>query len=99
MNNLKDKTAAIFYETIDLCSYPSCNDFSGNETVVRHGDLATVLSYKGQPWQIRNSSRWDCYNVYEILINGNVCQAFKHNLEPARASYSTLLKGHDKAGK
>jgi len=78
----RDHSLAIFYESIDLFSYPSCNDFSGKQTVVRHGDLATVLSFKGRPFQIHYSSRWDCYDVYEVLINGNVCQVFKHNLEP-----------------
>ena len=81
VSSSKDHSLAIFYEKIDLFSYPSCNDFLGNKTVVRHGDLATVLSYKGHPFQFMNSSRWDCYDVYEILINGEVCQAFKHNLE------------------
>lgn len=78
----KNHLEGILYEKIDLLSYPSCNDFFGKQTVVRHGDLATVLSFKGRPFQFHTTSRWDCYDVYEILINGNVCQVFRYNLEP-----------------
>lgn len=79
---LRDNSTAILYENINLATYPSCNDFLGRQTVVRHGDLATVLSYQGHPWQFQNSPRWDCYDVYEVLINGNICHAFMHSLEP-----------------
>ena len=95
INQDRDHSLAIFYETIDLFSYPSCNDFKGKQTVVRHGDLATVLSYKGHPFQFQNSSRWDYYDVYEILINGEVCQAFKHNLDPVKGFCPTILEGPD----
>ena len=46
----KNHLEGILYEKIDLLSYPSCNDFFGKQTVVRHGDLATVLSFKGRPF-------------------------------------------------
>lgn len=97
--NDRDKSLAVFYENINLSTYPSCNDFLGRQTVVRHGDLATVLSYQGHPWQFQQSPIWDCYDVYEVLINGNICHAFKHNLELIEAGMdlcSKILREHDK---
>jgi len=79
----KGSDAAILFERIDLSKYPSCNDFHGKETVVSHGDLATVLSYVGRPSQIRDDPSWDIYDVYEVLVNGKICHTFKWNLSEA----------------
>ena len=73
---------ATLFEEIKLTSYPSCNDFIGKNTVVRHGDLATVLSFKGRPHQINPGSYWSYYDVYEILIHGSIRNIFSFNIEP-----------------
>ncbi len=73
---------AVLFEEIKLASYPSCNDFIGKNTVVRHGDLATVLSFKGRPSQINPGVYWSYYDVYEILIHGSIRNIFSFNIEP-----------------
>ncbi len=77
---------AIIFSEISLSSYPSCNDFLGEQTVVRHGDLATVLSFKGRPWGIHPKPQWECYDVYEILIDGVIRNIFQHNIMPVGIS-------------
>ncbi len=69
------------YEKINLYSYPSMKDFSGDRTVVNDGDTATIIRYAGRPTQIRPDPQFSEYDVYDILINGKVYQAMKHNLE------------------
>ena len=83
---------AVLSERIDLYQYPSCNDFHGNRTIVQHGDLATILSFVGRPSQISQEKIWDAYDVYEILVNGKICHAFKWNLsEPLLMNSNHLL--------
>jgi hypothetical protein len=77
-----DNSRALIHEKISLSNYPSCNDFFGGQTVVRHGDLATVLSFKGRPFQINSDLQWDYYDVYEILIAGSIRNIFSFNIEP-----------------
>ena len=72
----------LFFETIDLTSYPSWNDFKGQSTLAKTGDLATVCSFVGRPGKINTDPTWFCYDVYEILIDGKLRQAFKQNLFP-----------------
>ena len=69
------------FEFIDLCTYPSFNDFLGKETHVSNGATATVLKYVGRPHRISRDPVWFEYDVYEVLVNGNICQAFKQNLQ------------------
>lgn len=73
---------AIIFSEISLSNYPSCNDFLGEQTVVGHGDLATVLSFKGRPYGIRCNVQWECYDVYEILVDGAIRNIFQHNIMP-----------------
>ena len=77
-----NRSEGIIYSEISLDSYPSCNDFFGESTVVVDGDLATILSKKGRPWQINSKPQWSHYDIYEILIDGAIRNIFKFNLEP-----------------
>ena len=78
----KASGAAYLYEFIDLVTYPSTNDFLGKETLVEDGTVATILKYVGRPEKISRDPSWFKYDVYEVLVNGIVCQVFKQNLKP-----------------
>ncbi len=80
--DINNNDFAIIFSEISLNSYPSCNDFLGEQTVVRHGDLATVLSFRGRPYGICLEQRWECYDVYEILIDGAIRNIFRYNIAP-----------------
>jgi len=72
------------YEEINLKSYPSCKDFLGRKTAVRVGDVGTIIRYIGRPEKVSINPTWFQYDIYETLINGNICQVFRHNLTPIR---------------
>jgi hypothetical protein len=74
------KAGIKLYEKIDLSSYPSCRDFFGEVTNVSPDDLATVIKFVGRPRQISAGDKWYPYDVYEILIDGKVCQVFRNNI-------------------
>ena len=67
----------LLHEQIDLHAYPSCNDFFGKITKVPAGTKATVIRYIGRPDRISRNPRWFDYDVYEILVLGEVRQIFK----------------------
>ncbi len=70
------------YQFIDLVSYPSCNDFHGDKSVVEEGQLAVIIKYIGRPIQVKRDPIWFKYDVYDVLIDGNVRQMFRQNLIP-----------------
>lgn len=70
------------YQFIDLVTYPSCNDFHGDASHVEEGELAVVMEYVGRPCQVKRDPVWFKYDVYDVLINGNVRQMFRQNLIP-----------------
>jgi len=76
----RGKNEILFFELIDLMSYPSCNDFKGNSTQAADGDIATVCRFIGRPFQINPSDSFFYYDVYEILIKGEIRHAFQQNL-------------------
>ena len=71
------------YEFIDLVTYPSFNDFHGKSTVVFDSDVAMIIRYVGRPKRVSRDPSWFKYDVYDILINGEVRQMFRQNLIPA----------------
>jgi len=71
----------LVFEFIDLVTFPSFNDFFGNTTVIKHGDLVTVIKYVGRPNNISRDTSWFKYDVYDIMINGQIRQIFSQNLE------------------
>tara|TARA_R110001583_G_scaffold67630_2_gene193321 strand:+ start:669 stop:1007 length:339 start_codon:yes stop_codon:yes gene_type:complete len=75
---------ASLFEFIDLATYPSFNDFLGSSYSVDNKSVATILKYVGRPFKISKDPAWFEYDVYEILINGNICQSFKQNLMPIK---------------
>ena len=68
------------YEEINRMSYPSCNDFKGKRINVYHGDIALVVSYAGRPAQINQNPEWFNYDIYNVVVRGTPCQAFRQNL-------------------
>ena len=68
------------YEEINQMSYPSCNDFKGKKIDVYHGDVALVVSYAGRPRQINHNPEWFNYDIYNVVVRGTPCQAFRQNL-------------------
>tara|TARA_B100000519_G_C13824805_1_gene242093 strand:+ start:116 stop:511 length:396 start_codon:yes stop_codon:yes gene_type:complete len=68
------------YETIDMYSYPSCNDFKGKDYMVHHGDIALISKYVGRPLQIKHDPAWFKYDIYEIILGERTVQAFRQNL-------------------
>ncbi len=71
-----------FYETIDMETYPSWNDFCGPSTIAYDGDIATICRLVGRPARINVDPIFFYYDIYEILIHGTIRQAFKQNLVP-----------------
>lgn len=72
----------IFYEKIRLSSWPGWNDFFGSTIQVQEGDIAIIVEKMGRPLQICSGPEGAIYDVYEILINDKVCQAFRCHLIP-----------------
>ena len=80
---ISDFSCGTLYEHVDVWSYPSCSDFYGDTSLVRDGDIATIVSYVGRPSKIKPACGWEHYDVYEVLISGCVRSVFSYNLEPS----------------
>jgi len=76
------KNGQVFFQKIMLDSWPSWNDFFGPEVIVKEGDVATIIKKAGRPLQICYKPKWAIYDVYDVLINGRICQAFRCHLLP-----------------
>lgn len=85
-----DLSCALVYSKIDTWTYPSCNDFHGETSLVRHGDLATIVSYVGRPFNIMSTPTWEHYDVYEVLISGLIRSVFSYNLEPSSTYFKKI---------
>jgi hypothetical protein len=70
----------VLFEYIDVVTYPSCNDFFGKETLAREGIKGTVIKYIGRPIAISRNPVWFNYNIYEVLILGDIRQIFQQNM-------------------
>ncbi len=75
---------------IDLATYPSFNDFHGDMVTVEDGTTATIIKYVGRPEKISRDPMWFKYSVYELLVNGKVCQIFEHNLRKIKDQKSKI---------
>ena len=70
------------YETIDLDTFPSWRDFRGKFSILKQGDICTVLKRIGRPYSIVGGDKWEAYDIYEILTPASeVRQVFRHNLK------------------
>jgi len=56
-------------EFIDLETFPSWNDYHGEEIICWPNQTGTIISFLGRPSSINRSSEWWEYDVYEVLIN------------------------------
>ena len=72
----------LFFERIRLSSWPGWNDFFGRTTKVIEGDSAIIVQKLGRPDGISGQPRWALYDVYEIMIDNSLYQAFRCNLLP-----------------
>jgi len=77
----EDSKGVHIFEEISLESFPSCNDYKGSSTRVAEDDIAIILKFVGRPMTIGIDPRWFEYDVYEILVRGDVRQIFSQNLE------------------
>ena len=82
----------VFFGYIKLDSWPGWNDYFGTEVRIDEGDAATVLRRTGRPDSISGDPKWAIYDVYEILIHGKICQAFRCHLVPTSQSSAGGLK-------
>ena len=69
------------YEKIDLGSFPSYNDFFGCKTKVKNGTMGSIVRVIGAPMRMMSSRARKKYCVYEVLIEGSVCQMFAKDLK------------------
>jgi hypothetical protein len=76
----EDSKGVHIFEEISLESFPSCNDYKGGSTKVAEDDIAIILRFVGRPMSIGIDPRWFEYDVYEILIRGDIRQIFSQNL-------------------
>ena len=70
------------FETVRLTSWPGWNDFHGRMRKVQEGDSAIVVKKLGRPYQISGHPNWAVYDVYEVMIDNELYQAFRCNLVP-----------------
>lgn len=68
------------FRFIDIESYPSCNDFKGEKTIIEEDDLALIVRYTGRPMRIIKDPTWFLYDIYEIIVKGHIRQIFLQNL-------------------
>jgi|19_taG_2_1085344.scaffolds.fasta_scaffold10518_4 hypothetical protein len=75
----------VIFQRIDLEKFPSCNDFKGKTSTVKHDSYALILRYVGRPFRMNVClDVWQDYDVYEIITSKlNKRQVFKFNLKKA----------------
>ncbi len=69
------------YERISLSNFPSSNDFFGETSIVRDGQVAIVMKIIGRPGGLSSRSPNSPYDVYEIMLDGVTRHIFRHNIE------------------
>tara|TARA_Y100001970_G_scaffold247836_2_gene316889 strand:+ start:442 stop:816 length:375 start_codon:yes stop_codon:yes gene_type:complete len=77
----------LVFEEIDQFSFPSFRDFFGKSSLVRDGDLVTIIKYVGRPHQISRDTSWFKYDIYEILVDGQIRQIFSQNISSVKDSF------------
>jgi len=74
------KDGLLIFSDINLITYPSDNDFKGDSSLVRDGDIAIIIKYIGRPERIRRDPKWFKYDVYRVFVNGNTRMIFRQNI-------------------
>ncbi len=71
------------FRYINLLDFPSFSDFTGQSTVVKHGNYGMIIKKIGRPYKMtRGVKKWTEYDVYEVFIsNLSIRQVFRHNLK------------------
>jgi len=85
----------VLYDTIDLHSFPSWDDFHGDRILVDRGTQCIVLGVVGYPFgciQYINDHPDVDLNVYTVLIHGRTVQAFGCDLIVSGDQRSLLSK-------
>ena len=76
-----DNTICKLFRSIDLESFHSFRDFTGESSLVKHGSKATVLKKVGRPYKIKTNSERNMYDIYDILLDtSEIRQVFRYNL-------------------
>tara|TARA_B100000214_G_scaffold237576_1_gene173724 strand:+ start:1414 stop:1749 length:336 start_codon:yes stop_codon:yes gene_type:complete len=76
-----DSKSVRVFENISLTGYPSHNDFKGESTAIKEGDIAIVVKFIGRPHKIKTDPKWFKFDIYEVLIKGVRRQMFRQNLK------------------
>lgn len=76
----QDPDTIILYESINLSTYPSSRDFFGRKICACEDEKGIIIKHIGRPERISRDPAWFKYDVYEILIRGNVFQVFAQNI-------------------
>ena len=72
------------FQIIDIESYPSCSDFKGKTTLIKHGNYGLILRKIGRPWKIKEDPEYSYFDIYEVLTaKFTVRQVFKYNISKA----------------
>ena len=74
----------LVFEEIDIFSFPSFRDFLGKSSIVRDNDVVTIIRYIGRPHQISKDTPWFKYDIYEILVDGQIRQIFSQNISSVK---------------
>ena len=79
MHESDDSRLKIF-QKIDLKTFPSFEDFSGEHSFVSENQKAMILEYIGRPEKISTDPIFFKYDVYSILVDGFIGQVFSQNI-------------------
>tara|TARA_R110001583_G_scaffold99987_2_gene245603 strand:- start:119 stop:445 length:327 start_codon:yes stop_codon:yes gene_type:complete len=70
----------VIFSDINLETYPSDNDFIGESSLVRDGDITVIIKYVGRPERITRDPKWFKYDVYRVFVNGKTRMIFRQNI-------------------
>tara|TARA_B100001057_G_C22807810_1_gene934197 strand:+ start:997 stop:1347 length:351 start_codon:yes stop_codon:yes gene_type:complete len=75
-----DNNTYKLYPTIDISTYPSCNDFKGKYKNFKN-EIFLIVGKKGRPLSFSISEKWDLYDIYYIFYCDQIFECFSHCLE------------------
>lgn len=65
---------------IDL-NYPVLESLSYSSKLVDTGSVALILSLKGRPSSFQTGEGWSGYDIFNVLVEGEIYQCFRSSLE------------------
>ena len=73
--------ALIIYEKIEIGNFPSSNDFFGEASTIKGGEIVIIVRCVGRPYSVKQSESYSIYDVYEVMIDGVTRHIFRNNIE------------------